>query len=67
MTSAKYLLEAETQYYRNCKWKRNISVLNRSISIFCNVRYKILVQEDSVYNIFHDSTISIYKMMVEQR
>ena len=32
MTSAKYLSEAETQYYRNCKGKRNISVLNRSTS-----------------------------------
>jgi hypothetical protein len=52
MTSAKYLSEAEKQYYRNCKGKRNISVL-------------ILVQEDSVYNIFHDSTMSIYKMMVD--
>jgi hypothetical protein len=31
----------------------------------CNVRYKILVQEDSVYNIFHDSAMSIYKMMVD--
>jgi hypothetical protein len=33
--------------------------------IFCNVRYKILVQEDSVYNILQHSTISIYKMMVD--
>jgi hypothetical protein len=29
MTSPKYLSEAETQYYRNCKWKRDISILNR--------------------------------------
>jgi len=35
MTSTKYLSEAETQYSRNCKWKRNISVLNRSTSHKC--------------------------------
>ena len=29
---SKYISEAETQNYRNCKWKSNISVLNRSTS-----------------------------------
>jgi hypothetical protein len=38
------------------------AILNRILTmtwrmIICNVKYKILVQGDSGYNIFHDSTI----------
>jgi hypothetical protein len=40
MTPAKYGTEAVTQYYRNCKWKRDISVLNRSISHKCTRKHE---------------------------
>jgi len=34
-------------------------------TIFWNVKYKILEKKHSVYYIFHDSIISIYKTMVD--
>jgi hypothetical protein len=38
---------------------------NNVWTIIWNVKYKILEKEHSVYYIFHDSIISIYKTMVD--